>query len=159
MLKSENEVLKSSLAFERETGEKLGIQVDQLVIQNNHLQTEVGHLKTEVDHLKTEVDHLKTEVGHLETLFAAAQHREKHALEKQTPVLDRLLQKLVHYMDLESCDGDIWCAGNDDEIVGTSDPDSNPVSSRPLFQTEPGTDSDLRSCRRFALETCGHQKN
>lgn len=84
MLKSENEVLRSSLAFERETGEKLGIQVDQLVIQNNHLQTEVGHLKTEVDHLKTEVDHL-------ETLFAAAQHREKQALEKQAPVLDGLL--------------------------------------------------------------------
>lgn len=77
MLKSENEVLRSSLAFERETGEKLGIQVDQLVIQNNHLQTEVGHLKTEVDHLKT--------------LFAAAQHREKQALEKQAPVLDGLL--------------------------------------------------------------------
>lgn len=46
-------------------------------------------------------------------------------------------------MDLESCDGDIWCAGNDDEIVGTSDPDSNPVSSRALFQTEPGTDSEI----------------
>lgn len=53
VLKSENEVLKSSLAFEGETGEKLGIQVDQLVIQNNHLKTEVGHLKTMVDHLKT----------------------------------------------------------------------------------------------------------
>lgn len=65
VLKSENEVLKLSLAFERETGAKLGIQVDQLVIQNNHLKTEAGHHKTEVDHLKA--------------LFAAAEHRETGA--------------------------------------------------------------------------------
>lgn len=80
VLKSENEVLKSSLAFERETGEKLGIQVDQLVIQNNHLKTEVGHLETEADTLKLCLLQLNT---------------EKRVLEKQDSVLDRWLQKVV----------------------------------------------------------------
>lgn len=108
MLKSENEILKSSIAFERETGEKLGIQVDQLVIQNNHLKTEVGHLETEVDTLKLCLLQLNT---------------KKQVLEKQVFVLDRWLQKVVDNMDLETCDGDICCVGDDVEIAGTSDPD------------------------------------
>lgn len=45
-LKSENEVLKSSLNSERETGKNLGIRVDELITENNHLKTEVDRLKT-----------------------------------------------------------------------------------------------------------------
>lgn len=144
VLKSEKEVLKSSLAFERETGEKLRIQIDQLVIQNNRLKTEVDHLKTKVGHLKTEVDHLRT-------LLAAAERREKQLLEKEAPVSDRWLHKLVHCMDLETCDGDIWCAGNDVEIVGTSDPDSCLVSLRPLVKTKTGADSEICTPARTNL--------
>lgn len=45
-LKSENEVLKSSLNSEKETGIKLGIRVNELTTENNHLKTEVDRLKT-----------------------------------------------------------------------------------------------------------------
>lgn len=46
-------------------------------------------------------------------------------------------------MDLETCDGDILCAGNDVEIVGTSDPDSCLVSLRPLVKTKTSADSEI----------------
>ncbi|PKU33777.1 hypothetical protein llap_15919 [Limosa lapponica baueri] len=48
-LKSENEVLKSSLAFERETREKLGTRVDQLLNENGPLKQLLGKVNRRLD--------------------------------------------------------------------------------------------------------------
>lgn len=72
------EGFKSSLAFDGETGKKLGIQADKFRISNYCLTTEAEQLKT---------------------LIAAMEHREK-VMEKLAPVSDTLwLSKSVHYTD------------------------------------------------------------
>ncbi|KAK4819789.1 hypothetical protein QYF61_011389 [Mycteria americana] len=53
-LESENGVLKSSLAFERETGKTLTTRVDKLVSENDKLVSESGKLVSENDKLVSE---------------------------------------------------------------------------------------------------------
>ncbi|KAK4830063.1 hypothetical protein QYF61_008401 [Mycteria americana] len=60
-LESENGVLKSSLAFERETGKTLRTQVDKLVSENDKLVSENGKLVSENDKLVSENGKLVSE--------------------------------------------------------------------------------------------------
>uniref|UniRef100_A0A8B9FBA2 Uncharacterized protein n=1 Tax=Amazona collaria TaxID=241587 RepID=A0A8B9FBA2_9PSIT len=64
-LKSENEVLKSSLAFHKETGEKLEARNDQLESENKNLEAQNVHLVSQVDQLKRENKALGTQVDRL----------------------------------------------------------------------------------------------
>ncbi|XP_068523429.1 uncharacterized protein [Anas acuta] len=64
-LKSEIEMLKSSLGFERETGKTLGIRVDQLLNENDELLNENNKLVAENDKLVAENDKLVAEYDEL----------------------------------------------------------------------------------------------
>lgn len=50
------EVFKTSLAFDAETGEKLGTQADKFRIENDCLKTEVEQLKTLLAAMSTETN-------------------------------------------------------------------------------------------------------
>uniref|UniRef100_A0A8B9ZLB4 Chemokine interleukin-8-like domain-containing protein n=1 Tax=Anas platyrhynchos TaxID=8839 RepID=A0A8B9ZLB4_ANAPL len=64
-LKSEIEMLKSSLGFERETGKTLGIRVDQLLNENDELLNKNNKLVAENDKLVAENDKLVAEYDEL----------------------------------------------------------------------------------------------
>uniref|UniRef100_A0A8B9BR63 Uncharacterized protein n=1 Tax=Anser brachyrhynchus TaxID=132585 RepID=A0A8B9BR63_9AVES len=110
-LKSENEALKSSLAFEREMGKTLGISVDKLLNENNKLLNENSHLKQ----LLKKYNHLLNKI-------------KSSALVKQ-------VHRLMHSADPESWNGDIWF-DSDDEVKKTANSEPQSISLRPLVKTE-----------------------
>ncbi|KAJ7416259.1 hypothetical protein WISP_72537 [Willisornis vidua] len=119
--KLENEVLKSSLAFGSNLGEKLEFQVDKLVAENELLKAEVVQIKI---------------------LLAAEKCKKKQLLEKQLPALIRQLPKSVSYLDIESWNRDIWSDNDDDEYVRISDSNFWMDSLCPLVKIETTVDSD-----------------
>ncbi|GAB0209414.1 insertion element IS476 uncharacterized 39.2 kDa protein-like [Grus japonensis] len=111
-LKSENEVWKASLTFEKEKGEKLGTRVDALMIESQSLKTENRELKM---------------------LLASVERREKQLQEKLNLLLNQMpssvsakqIRKLIHCADPETWDGDIWY--DNDELVEDFDLTAEPV--------------------------------
>ncbi|GAB0210355.1 hypothetical protein GRJ2_003501300 [Grus japonensis] len=126
-LKSENEVLKTSLTFEKEKGDKLGTRVDALMIESQSLKTENRELKM---------------------LLASAERREKQLQEKLNLLLNQMpssvsakqIRKLIHCADPETWDGDIWY--DNDELVEDFDLTPEPVPIRPLIKTETTNEGD-----------------
>uniref|UniRef100_A0A8B9B985 Uncharacterized protein n=1 Tax=Anser brachyrhynchus TaxID=132585 RepID=A0A8B9B985_9AVES len=122
-LKSQNEVLKSSLAFERETGKTLGIRVDKLLNENNKLVTENYKLVSETNHLKQ----LLERFSHL-----------LNRIQPSAPV--KQVHRLMHSADPESWNGDFWFDSDDVKKIADSEPQS--ISLRPLVKTETTVDDD-----------------
>jgi len=60
-LKSENEVLKSALAFQKETGEKLETQVSKLISENEKLENQLDELLGENRNLEYRNARLRVE--------------------------------------------------------------------------------------------------
>ncbi|KAK4824891.1 hypothetical protein QYF61_021131 [Mycteria americana] len=117
-LKSEDEVLKSSLACERDTGKTLGTGVDKLVSENNCLKSENSHLKQLLE-------------------------RVNHLLDKMQPSAPvKQIRRLMRGANLEIWDGDLWFDNDDGEVEGTSDSKPQLIFSRPLVKTETAVDDD-----------------
>ena len=117
-LKSEIEVLKSSLAFERETGKTLGIRVDKLLDENDKLVSENDKLVSENNHLKQ----LLEKVSHL-----------LNKVQPCAPV--KQIRRVLHSAEPESWDSDFW-SDSDDGVEEISDSEPQSISLRPLVKTE-----------------------
>ncbi|MGO1188898.1 UNVERIFIED_CONTAM: hypothetical protein M9606_23060, partial [Salmonella sp. NW993] len=130
-LKSENEILKSSLAFERETGKTLGIRVDKLLDENNKLSIENDKLVTENDKLVSENNHLKQML-----------ERVSHLLNKVQPCAPvKQIRGVLHSAEPESWDSDFW-SDSDDGVEEISDSEPQSISLRPLVKTETTVDDN-----------------
>ena len=130
-LKSENEILKSSLAFERETGKTLGIRVDKLLDENNKLSIENDKLVTENDKLVSENNHLKQML-----------ERVSHLLNKVQPCAPvKQIRGVLHNAEPESWDSDFW-SDSDDGVEEISDSEPQSISLRPLVKTETTVDDN-----------------
>ncbi|XP_068521596.1 uncharacterized protein [Anas acuta] len=144
-LKSEIEVFKSSLAFERETGKTLGIRVDKLLDENNKLSIENDKLVTENDKLVTENDKLVSENdklvhenNHLKQLL----ERVSHLLNKVQPCAPvKQIRGVLHNAEPESWDSDFW-SDSDDGVEEISDSEPQSISLRPLVKTETAVDDN-----------------
>uniref|UniRef100_A0A493TDG4 Uncharacterized protein n=1 Tax=Anas platyrhynchos platyrhynchos TaxID=8840 RepID=A0A493TDG4_ANAPP len=124
-LKSENEILKSSLAFERETGKTLGIRVDKLLDENNKLSIENDKLVTENDKLVSENNHLKQML-----------ERVSHLLNKVQPCAPvKQIRGVLHIAEPESWDSDFW-SDSDDGVEEISDSEPQLISLRPLVKIQ-----------------------
>uniref|UniRef100_A0A8B9ZLZ4 Uncharacterized protein n=1 Tax=Anas zonorhyncha TaxID=75864 RepID=A0A8B9ZLZ4_9AVES len=124
-LKSENEILKSSLAFERETGKTLGIRVDKLLDENNKLSIENDKLVTENDKLVSENNHLKQML-----------ERVSHLLNKVQPCAPvKQIRGVLHSAEPESWDSDFW-SDSDDGVEEISDSEPQSISLRPLVKIQ-----------------------
>uniref|UniRef100_A0A8B9VGG3 Uncharacterized protein n=1 Tax=Anas zonorhyncha TaxID=75864 RepID=A0A8B9VGG3_9AVES len=117
-LKSENEVLKSSLASEREMGKTLGITVDKLLNENNKLLNENNCLKQ----LLNKYNHLVNKI------------------KPSAPV--KQVHRLMHSADPESWNGDIWF-DSDDEAKKTANFEPQSISMRPSVKTETTVDDGV----------------
>ncbi|XP_068523233.1 uncharacterized protein [Anas acuta] len=116
-LKSEIDVLKSSLAFERETGKTLGIRVDKLLDENDKLVHENNHLKQLLE-------------------------RVSHLLNKVQPCAPvKQIRRLLHSVEPESWDSDFW-SDSDDGVEEISDSEPQSISLRPLVKTETTVDDN-----------------
>ncbi|XP_071898619.1 uncharacterized protein [Anas platyrhynchos] len=134
-LKSENEILKSSLAFERETGKTLGIRVDKLLDENNKLSIENDKLVTENDKLVSENNHLKQML-----------ERVSHLLNKVQPCAPvKQIRGVLHIAEPESWDSDFW-SDSDDGVEEISDSEPQLISLRPLVKTETTVDDNDEIC-------------
>uniref|UniRef100_A0A493T1I5 Uncharacterized protein n=1 Tax=Anas platyrhynchos platyrhynchos TaxID=8840 RepID=A0A493T1I5_ANAPP len=130
-LKSENEILKSSLAFERETGKTLGIRVDKLLDENNKLSIENDKLVSENDKLVSENNHLKQML-----------ERVSHLLNKVQPCAPvKQIRGVLHSAEPESWDSDFW-SDSDDGVEEISDSEPQSISLRPLVKTETTVDDN-----------------
>ncbi|XP_071897749.1 uncharacterized protein [Anas platyrhynchos] len=130
-LKSENEILKSSLAFEREMGKTLGIRVDKLLDENNKLSIENDKLVTENDKLVSENNHLKQML-----------ERVSHLLNKVQPCAPvKQIRGVLHSAEPESWDSDFW-SDSDDGVEEISDSEPQSISLRPLVKTETAVDDN-----------------
>ena len=130
-LKSENEILKSSLAFERETGKTLGIRVDKLLDENNKLSIENDKLVSENDKLVHENNHLKQLL-----------ERVSHLLNKVQPCAPvKQIRGVLHNAEPESWDSDFW-SDSDDGVEEISDSEPQSISLRPLVKTETTVDDN-----------------
>ncbi|XP_068510595.1 uncharacterized protein [Anas acuta] len=137
-LKSEIEVFKSSLAFERETGKTLGIRVDKLLDENNKLSIENDKLVTENDKLVSENDKLVHENNHLKQLLV----RVSHLLNKVQPCAPvKQIRGVLHNAEPESWDSDFW-SDSDDGVEEISDSEPQSISLRPLVKTETAVDDN-----------------
>ncbi|XP_071891101.1 uncharacterized protein [Anas platyrhynchos] len=137
-LKSEIDVLKSSLAFERETRKTLGIRVDKLLDENNKLSIENDKLVTENDKLVSENDKLVHENNHLKQLL----ERVSHLLNKVQPCAPvKQIRGVLHNAEPESWDSDFW-SDDDDGVEEVSDPEPQSISLRPLVKTETTVDDN-----------------
>eukprot|EP00075_Anas_platyrhynchos_P014902 XP_027304155.1 uncharacterized protein LOC113841671 [Anas platyrhynchos] len=116
-LKSEIDVLKSSLAFERETGKTLGIRVDKLLDENDKLVHENNHLKQLLE-------------------------RVSHLLNKVQPCAPvKQIRGVLHNAEPESWDSDFW-SDSDDGVEEISDSEPQSISLRPLVKTETTVDDN-----------------
>lgn len=123
-LKSENEILKSSLAFERETGKTLGIRVDKLLDENDKLVSENDKLVHENNHLKQLLE------------------RVSHLLNKVQPCAPvKQIRGVLHSAEPESWDSDFW-SDSDDGVEEISDSEPQSISLRPLVKTETTVDDN-----------------
>uniref|UniRef100_A0A8B9T8H1 Uncharacterized protein n=1 Tax=Anas platyrhynchos TaxID=8839 RepID=A0A8B9T8H1_ANAPL len=130
-LKSENEILKSSLAFERETGKTLGIRMDKLLDENNKLSIENDKLVTENDKLVSENNHLKQML-----------ERVSHLLNKVQPCAPvKQIRGVLHSAEPESWDSDFW-SDSDDGVEEISDSEPQSISLRPSVKTETTVDDN-----------------
>eukprot|EP00075_Anas_platyrhynchos_P013744 XP_027302997.1 uncharacterized protein LOC113840445 [Anas platyrhynchos] len=117
-LKSEIDVLKSSLTFERETGKTLGIRVDKLLDENNKLSIENDKLVHENNHLKQLLE------------------RVSHLLNKVQPCAPvKQIRRLLHSVEPESWDSDFW-SDSDDSVEEISDSEPQSISLRPLVKIQ-----------------------
>ena len=147
-LKSENEVLKTSLTLEREENEKLKTSLT-LEKENNE------KLGTRVDSLMSDNQNLNTEIRELKLLVATFERREKQLQENllnflldQMPssVSAKQVHKLIHCADPETWDGDIWNDNDDDELVADSVLTPKSVPMRPLIKTKTTDEGDDDVC-------------
>uniref|UniRef100_A0A493T0R5 Uncharacterized protein n=1 Tax=Anas platyrhynchos platyrhynchos TaxID=8840 RepID=A0A493T0R5_ANAPP len=130
-LKSEIDVLKSSLTFERETGKTLGNRVDKLLDENNKLSIENDKLVTENDKLVSENNHLKQML-----------ERVSHLLNKVQPCAPvKQIRGVLHSAEPESWDSDFW-SDSDDGVEEISDSEPQSISLRPLVKTETTVDDN-----------------
>ncbi|NXO54347.1 POL5 protein, partial [Aramus guarauna] len=136
-LKSENEVLKTSLTFEREENEKLKTSLTLEKENNDKFGTQVDSLMSDNQNLNTEIKEIKLLVGSFERREKQLQEKLLNFLLDQMPpsVSAKQVRKLLRCADSETWDGDNW-KDNDDEPVADSNitPESMPI--RPLIKIE-----------------------
>jgi len=139
-LKSENEVLISALAFQKETGEKLETQVSKLTSENEKLENQVDELLGENRDLEYRNARLRGEAQHFRML-----------LEKMNGLLDKMqpsaqvqqIRKLMRYPSSGMQTEDFCCNSDDEEVSeveGTFK--SQVIPLRPLVKTETAVDDD-----------------
>jgi len=92
VLKSENEVLKSALAFQKETGEKLETQVSKLTSVNEKLENQVDELLGENQQLRMLLEKVN---GLLDKMQPSAQVQQ--------------ICKLMRYLSSGMQTEDFWC--------------------------------------------------
>ncbi|XP_075604452.1 uncharacterized protein LOC142601014 [Balearica regulorum gibbericeps] len=147
-LKSENEVLKTSLTLEREENEKLKTSLT-LEKENNE------KLGTRVDSLMSDNQNLNMEIRELKLLVATFERREKQLQENllnflldQMPssVSAKQVHKLIHCADPETWDGDIWNDNDNDELVADSVLTPKSVPMRPLIKNKTTDEGDDDVC-------------
>jgi len=122
-LKSENEVLKTSLTSEKESRKEL----------------------------ETQIDNLKGEINHLTLQLFWANRQEKHLEEKLNLSLSRIpssvsakqIRKLIQSADPKTREGDVWNSKDNDELEENSDyhVSPEPIPIWPLFKTEATNES------------------
>ncbi|GAB0206095.1 hypothetical protein GRJ2_003075100 [Grus japonensis] len=136
-LKSENEVLKTSLTFEREENEKLKTSLTLEKENNDKFGTQVDSLMSDNQNLNTEIKEIKLLVGSFERREKQLQERLLNFLLDQMPssVSAKQVRKLLRCADPETWDGDIW-KDNDDEPVADSNLTPESVPIRPLIKIE-----------------------
>lgn len=120
-LKSENEGLKTSLAFENEKQEKLGTE-------NRELKMLLASAERREKQLQEKLDLLLNQLP-----FS---------------ISDKQTHKIIHCTNPETWDGDICYSSDDNELVGHSDYDLTlePVPIQPLIKTEITNDGDDNAC-------------
>ncbi|KAM9510009.1 uncharacterized protein ACIB01_019668 isoform 1-T2 [Guaruba guarouba] len=136
-LKSENEVLKSSLTFHKETGEKLEACNNKLESENKNLEAQNVRLVSRVDQLRGENKALVTQVDQL----VDQNYQLKLLVEKVNGLLDKMqlsatvqqIRRLMHCLALTE---DLWSDSDD------SDMEEALIPLQPLIKTETAVDCD-----------------
>jgi len=125
-LKSENEVLKSALAFQKETGEKLETQVSKLTSENEKLENQVDELLGENQQLRMLLEKMN---GLLDKMQPSAQVQQ--------------IRKLMRYPSSGMQTENFWCNSDDEEVSEVEETfKSQVIPLRPLVKTETAVDDD-----------------
>jgi len=133
-------VLKSALAFQKETGERLETQVSKLTRENEKFENQIDELLGENRNLEYRNARLRGEAQQLRML-----------LEKMNGLLDKMqpsaqvqqIRKLMCYLSSGIQTEDFWCNSDDEEVSevkGTFK--SQVISLQPLVKTETAVDDD-----------------
>jgi len=140
-LKSANEVPKSALAFQKETGEKLETQVSKLTSENEKLENQVDELLGENRNLEYQNARLRGEAQQLRMLL----EKMNGLLDKMQPsALVQQIHRLMHYLSSGMQTEEDFCCNSYDEEVSEVEGTfkSQVIPLQPLIKTETAVNDD-----------------